>query len=180
MTDLHALLLSLVLGWQPPATPRGHAPEPRPVYESRIATQVDAAWSVTHDPRKLAALFVVDRQEGGMDPWVHAGLVHPNPHFHQDHGRARCPLQIRENKHIGHDGWLGLAGHDFEATRRCFAEGLRLLNSAAWLCTGGQMLTRDDMARVFAAYGRGHGCTPTAWSMARANMWDGLRRRLGA
>lgn len=172
------LLLTVVLGWTPPTTPRGHAPEPRPVYESRIATQVDAAWSLTHDPRKLAAIFITVRQEGGLDPWVHAGLEHPNPHLHQDHGRARCGMQIHENARLGHDGWLALGGTDFDATRRCFAEGLRLLNGAAWRCTGGQMLSRDDMARVFASYG-GHGCTPTAWSMARADQWESLRRRLG-
>jgi len=64
-------------------------------------------------------------------------------------------MQIHENRHLGHDGWIALAGHDFDATRRCFAEGLRLLNGAAYRCTHGQMLSRDDMARVFAAYG-GH------------------------
>lgn len=176
--SFRAALLSIVLAWSQPTPPHGHAQEPRNEYEQRVSIQVDAALSLTHRPEELAALFVTVKHEGGLDPWVHAGLEHPNPHLHQDHGRARCALQIHENQRIGHAGWLALGGTDFDATRRCFAEGLRLLRGAAYLCTGAQMLSRDQVERVLSAYA-GHACVPTASSVRRAQNWEEIFRRLG-
>lgn len=170
-------LLSIVLAWQQPTVPKGYAQEPRPDYERRASIIVDAAVSVTRRPEELAVLTVLVKHESALDPWVHAGLEHPNPFLSQDRGRARCLLQIHENKHIGHDGWLALAGTDFDATRRCFAEGLRLLRGAAWMCTGGQMISEDDVARILSAYA-GHACVPTASSMNRAQNWLQIVRRL--
>lgn len=174
---IRTALLSIALAWTQPTPPKGHAQEPRADYEHRVTTQVDAALSLTRRPEELAAVFVTVKHEGGLDPWVHAGLEHPNPHLHQDHGRARCGMQVHENNHIGHDGWLALGGTDFDATRRCFAEGLRLLRGAAWMCTGGQMLSRADMERVFSAYA-GHACVPTPSSISRARNWEQILHRL--
>lgn len=175
---IRATLLSIALAWTQPTPPKGHAQEPRAEYERRVTTVIDAALSVTHNPRELAAIVVVIKHESALDPWVHAGLEHPNPFLSQDRGRARCLLQIHQNQHIGHDGWLALGGTDFDATRRCFAEGLRLLRSAAWMCTHSQMITVDDMARVFSAYAGHSSCIPTAGSVRRAKNWEQIVHRL--
>jgi hypothetical protein len=151
--------------------------EDRYAFELRAETMAEAVASEARSVEEAAAVAVIWEREGGLDPLIHAGL--PHPVLTSDHGRARCLGQVHSSGLVPRQEWATLAGTDLDATTRCAWATLRVLRSMAGMCTGGQMLDRDGMARVFAAYG-GTGCAPTVQSVFRAREWVTIRSKLWA
>jgi len=173
--NLAPALLTVALSLPPPASPRGYDPEPRADYETRVSTIAISIGAVSKTPEEAAGLLVLAYGESRFDALVHAGLTHPV--LDQDHGRARSLWQLHASGIVPE--WSTLGGTDVEATTRAARAALRVLRSAAWMCTHSSMLTADDMARAFAEYGRGdRSCMPTRQSIARAQQWERVRARL--
>lgn len=176
MHHLFASLLAVALALAAPATPKGYDPPETPdEYRARIGVIMSAISAVTSRPGEQVALFVVARGESDFDWWVHAGLTHPDKRKHQDHGKARCILQIHASRLVPE--WQELAGTDLEATKRCMRAGLRLLRSAAAYCHA-DLETGQGVSRAFALYGSGKTCTPTRKSTERAGYWASYRARI--
>jgi hypothetical protein len=147
--------------------------EERHSFELRAETMAEAVAAESRSVEEEAAVVVVWKGESGLDPLIHAGL--PHPVLTSDHGRARCLGQLHRSGLVPE--WATLAGTDLDATTRCARATIRVLRSSAGMCTGGQMLSETDMARVFAAYG-GTGCAPTVQSIRRARDWVRVRAAL--
>jgi hypothetical protein len=137
-----AKLLAIALAWPFPSPPSGYERESEPEYKDRVTTIVNAITTATSDPDEAAALLVLSRDESTFDRWIHAGLKHPDPNKHQDHGRARCVLQIHRSRLVPE--WDELAGTDLESTVKCMRAGLRRLLSSELA------LTRRAGARALA------------------------------
>lgn len=176
MNELVAIAVALT--FHQPVTPKGFEPEAADDFRTREVTIGMAAGAVTKSPEELAALYAVIDAESSFDRWVHAGLVHPDRRLHQDHFKARCLVQAHANKRYAPD-LEALGGVDLEATTRCLTAGIRMLRSAAFMCTHGSMLTVEDMERVFAGYANsGVNCMPTKGSKLRAKNWVSIRARV--
>lgn len=174
MTSLRLAIAAIALAFAHPSTPRGHVAETAAAYSERIDTIALAIDDVASTPEQAAALLVIAYSESRFDPLVHAGL--PHPVLTQDHGRARSLYQIHDSKNV--QDWAHLGGTDLESTKRATEAALRILKSSAWMCHA-QMLSVDDMARVFAEYGSGMGgCIQTAESRRRAVLWERVRAQL--
>lgn len=176
MNELAAIAFALTV--HAPVTPAGFDAESPEAFEERMTTIAKAGAAVSRTLEELAAVDTVIEGESSFDRWVHEGRVHPNPKLHQDHFRARCLMQVHQNARFAPD-LDALGGTDLDATTRCLTAGVRLLRSAAFMCTHGMMLGIDDMERVFAAYkNSGVSCAPTMQSKARARRWAAIRARL--
>lgn len=175
--NLTAAILAAALALPPPVTPGGHEPEPRPAYEARIGTIAQAISDVSRTREEAATLLVIMYDESRFDRFIHAGERHPI--WTQDHGRARCLAQLHATGQVPE--WATLAGTDLDSTRRCAGAAIRVLRSAAHVCTSGKMTATADMARVFEAYANsGVQCSPSKRSAERAARWERLRTRLWA
>jgi hypothetical protein len=85
-----------------------------------------------------------------------------------DHGRSVCVGQIM-------NGGPDLVGTDYESTRRCYREVLRILHLHQMRCRVWAP-TAGGVTRVFSGYGSGYACS-SEWSSSRqrAGMWARLR-----
>jgi hypothetical protein len=171
-------LLAIALSWPVPTPPAGYERESDEAYRERVTVIVRAIAAVTDDPYEAAALLVLSRDESTFDPWIHAGLAHPDPRKHQDHGRARCVLQIHRSRLVPE--WAELAGTDFDSTVRCMKAGLRLLRGAAGYCKA-SLHTRPGVTRALSLYATGRSCLPITLAKERSERWslvvDEINRR---
>jgi hypothetical protein len=167
-----ANLMAIALSWPTPNTPTGYEREPEADYRERVEVIVRAIAEVTADPDEAAALLTLSRDESTFDRWIHAGLTHPDPAKHQDHGRARCVLQIHRSRLVPE--WEDLAGTDFESTVRCMRAGLRLLRGAAGFCKA-SLHTRAGMERALSLYATGKSCKPIELARVRSARWGQVR-----
>lgn len=173
---LFSLLLAVALALPCPVTPVGYEPEARDAYAARVDTITRAIVFVAAGDVDIAVLLlVVSREESTFDRWIHAGLVHPDPTKHQDHGRARCVLQIHPSKLV--PDWDRLAGTDFESTVRCMQAGLRILRSSARYCNV-DLHSRDGLERAISLYATGKSCKPISLARERAAVWERYRDRV--
>src|SRR5260221_6545881 len=113
------------------------------------------------------AVVVTLKYESDFDPAVHAGTRRG------DKGESIC-LGQHKRLYRTVDQWLGLAGTDLDATRRCVEETARGLQGARGICR-----RRDGQAgypEAFVLYGTGWTCNPKEGSAAahlgrRAERW---------
>lgn len=140
-------------------------------------------WPWSAEDLALAALTKMWAESGRFDPDVHAGTRRG------DRGRSICLGQIM----IGgpwtqsRADWLGLAGTDAEATRRCARVVMLALAFHAKRCRVGGPAVPWKLAKVMAGYGSGWSCSATIadehgvrWAERRSWMWWRLRQRFAA
>src|SRR5260221_14549879 len=115
------------------------------------------------------AVVVTLKYESDFDPAVHAGTRRG------DKGESIC-LGQHKRLYRTVDQWLGLAGTDLDATRRCVEETARGLQGARGICR-----RRDRQAGYPAAlvlYGTGWAGHPDEGS-AGGHLGRAARRRAG-
>jgi len=147
--------------------------EPQEAYVERTAVVALAAVEASPDLPTIATLVELAHRESHLDRRIHSGEGHPSDH--EDHGRARCLLQVHRNDWLPGDAWDVLAGTDLDATRRCFAFGVRLLRART---CGVGLQTPAGAALTFAAYGVGHCVSAPSWALERARERERILRRL--
>ena len=135
-------------------------------YVVRLDTIARAIVAESDSTDEALAVLVLWHSESKFDPLIHAG--EPHPLWHQDHGRARCGLQVHRSRLI--PDWDAITGTHLAATRRCVAAGLRVLRHGLTVCGRGYV-GRERMARGFQAYASGHCGAPSAESLRRSAEW---------
>lgn len=185
---IYAAALALITAWAPAATPPDEPPETVGERAVRLEAVAHGVADAAHaDPWLLsgsvaaAGVLTVWAAETHFDPYIHAGIPHPDPALHEDHGRARCLGSIHRSARMTLEEWRGLAGTSREATTRCALATLRALRSSFWICARGESVNVDTLARTLEQYATGHSCEAGAESRRRAQAWIDvipcLRRR---
>lgn len=161
--------------------PGSHAPgESKEEYAARVSEIATAfveeshafangsGWSWTE---LAAAGGVLWGSETLFDKRVHAGEKHPK--WTQDHGLARCGMQVHVSGIVPQEVWEKLAGTGIDQTHLCAQYGLRVLISQAKQCGVyfGQRGDRRRIAMTYAAYGYGGKCVPQDREWERADRW---------
>ena len=161
--------------------PASHAPgEPREEYRGRVGEIATAfteeahvfangtGWSWTE---LAAAGGVLWGSETLFDKRVHAGEAHPQ--WTQDHGLARCGMQVHVSGIVPQEVWEKLAGTGIDQTHLCAQYGLRVLIAQAKQCGVyfGQRASRRGVAMAFASYAYGGKCVPQDREWQRADRW---------
>jgi hypothetical protein len=120
------------------------------------------------------AMLLLWHGETLFDQRIHAG--EPHPVWHEDHGLAKCGLQIHSSAIVPRAEWEKLTGTDEEATTRCVHAGTMIYVSMARICGVwiGQRATKDAVAKTYAAYGSGGHCLPDDRAWDRANRWNAM------
>lgn len=121
---------------------------------------------------ELAALeVIVWNGESLFDARIHAGEPHPT--WTQDHGLARCGMQIHAGGLVPETEWQKLAGTDEDSTRMCAKYGARVLVAMARQCGvwNGVRADRNRVAKTLAAYASGGNCMPGDRDWQRADRW---------
>lgn len=188
MKDLFASLLAILSTWPQPKPPAGELGETPAEYEERRETIVGATtqaaregkgWSL--EVRAAGVIVVWDAEHPGFDRYIHAGLPHPDPRNHQDHGHAICLGSIHRNNWWTVEQWKSFAGTSFAATLRCARATLRLLRSQWWICGKGRGDLETELAWTLQQYATGakECAAPCDESKDRARMWVALVNRIG-
>lgn len=144
--------------------------------DAEIAEEVAQPWGVTIVAAGVAVVF---HSESRFDWYIHAGVPHPDPSHHEDHGLARCMGSLHANKLLSHDEWLGLAGTSLEATTRCALRTALALRSSHWVCAHDLPPSEYAMALTLEHYARGHCAEPGTESWKRAARWMRTANRIG-
>lgn len=188
-----AKLLAIVLAWTPTWYPPGGGPETREQRTQRWAmasdTMVQSGGSgITKfwPQDNVALIATIFRYESALDYHVHGG--EPSPIGSQDKGKARCLGQIQQSRLLTKKEWVGLAGRDRAATRRCADMVLRVMWYHAKRCKMRQeipgsirwraMLTDVEARVLFTAYGTGITCGASGKHSGRARLFGQIRGRL--
>lgn len=118
-----------------------------------------------------AAGAVIWYSETLFDKRIHAGEAHPV--WTQDHGLARCGMQLHTSGIVPQDVWEKLAGLGKDSTHLCAQYGLRVVIAQAKQCGVfmGQRADRRRVAETFASYASGGKCKPTDRDWQRADLW---------
>jgi hypothetical protein len=187
VTDLFAALLAIVSNLTPAVTPAGEIPETvaerEERYETIVAADLEAAretsglWGLRS---RAAGVVAVQYSETLLNRYVHAGIPHPDPDKHQDHGRAICLSSLHRTAWWTLEYWKSFAGTSFAASRRCALATIRVLKSAAYLCARGKT-GEEAMAWTLEQYATGaKDCRPPCdESRKRAALWAGIAAQLG-
>lgn len=157
-------LLTLALSWPAP----WNSPEPRPDYEARVATIVQAATLESHSTAEALAILVLTYRESGWRLDIHDGTALG------DRGKAICLAQVWPHAR----DWSELAGTHLAATRRCIAAGLRVLRYTSSTCGRGWVGVAR-MAHAFEGYASGKCRAPSHESTSRARAWEWAMVRVG-
>lgn len=125
-------------------------------------------WSLTE---LAAAAGVIWQAETLFDRRIQVGQEHPV--WNQDHGLARCGMQLHVSGIVPQDVWEKLVGEGKDAVHLCAQYGLRVVIAQAKQCGVyfGQRADRRRVAWMFASYGTGGNCTPRDSSWSRADRW---------
>jgi hypothetical protein len=125
-------------------------------------------WTLTE---LSASAAVIWHGETMFDKRVHSGEGHPI--WHQDHGRARCGMQLHMSGIVPQEVWEKLVGLGKDETYLCAQYGLRVVTAQAKQCGVyyGQRADRSRVAKMLASYGSGGKCVPTDSSWKRADRW---------
>ncbi len=175
--SLTQLLLAALLQLQAPWYPPGKNPETHEQYRARLETIAEAivtearAVGPKHlDVRALAAATATVWY--GETKFAYEVHVLGKSRWKQDRGKARCMGQLHASRLVPKEEWETLAGADLQATRRCARATIRVLLAVSRYC-GAVGPSESHLARVFAAYGSGQGCSPDrrAESRARRFRW---------
>jgi hypothetical protein len=161
--------------------PGSRAPgETREEYAARVGEVVTAlveearpfadgqGWTLTEH---AATAGVIWYEETKFDKRIHSGEGHPV--WHQDHGLAKCGMQLHKSGLVPQEVWEKLVGLGKDQTHLCAHYGLKVVAAQAKQC-GVYYRQRADRARVaktFASYGSGGKCVPTDSSWLRADRW---------
>jgi hypothetical protein len=157
-------ILTLALSWPAPF----HSPEPRPDYEARVATIVQAAELESRSTAEALSILVLTYRESGWRRDVHDGTTLG------DRGAASCLAQV----HPHAKDWHQLPGIDLDSTRRCIAAGLRVLRYTSSVCGRGWVGVAR-MAHAFEGYASGKCRAPSHESTSRARAWEWAMVRVG-
>lgn len=187
MKDLFAALFAIVSSWPQPVSPPDVPPETPAAYQERLETIVGASTQAAREFRgwtlevRAAGIVTVWSADNGLDPYIHAGIPHPDPARHEDHGKARCLGSIHRNAWFTEAEWHALAGTSYAATLRCARATLRLLRSQWWICGKGRGDLETEMAWALQQYATGaKQCEPPCdESKSRARFWAELVNRIG-
>lgn len=175
-------LLAVILQWQPPWYPPGENPEAPEDYRERLgviaeAVAIEAAeeHAAKLDTRALAAAtLTLWYGETRFSYEVH---VLGTSRWKQDLGQARCLGQLHQSRLVPEEEWRATVGADLESTRRCARATMRVILAMSRYCSI-HAATEAEMARVFAAYGSGKGCSVTTQSETRARRWARMMRQI--
>ena len=176
--------IAIIVGWLTAELlkiPGSHVPgETREEYRARVGEVATAmveesrtlangsGWSLTE---LAAAGAIIWHGETLFDRRVHAGEQHPL--WNQDHGLARCGMQLHSSGIVPQDVWERLVGLGTDQTHLCAQYGLRVLIAQAKQCGvfNGQRADRRRVAMTFASYASGGKCKPTDREWERADRW---------
>jgi hypothetical protein len=161
--------------------PGSHAPgETREEYVDRageVATDLaeeatpyanGTGWTSTE---LAAAGAIIWYSETLLDKRIQVGEQHPL--WNQDHGLARCGMQLHVSGLVPQDVWEHLAGPGSDPMRLCAQYGLRVVVAQARQCGVfiGFRASRDRVAKTFASFATGGKCVPTDRDWKRADLW---------
>jgi hypothetical protein len=161
--------------------PRSLAPgETREEYTARVYKVATAlveesrgfadgkGWSLTE---LAAAAGVIWQGETLFDRRVQSGEGHPI--WHQDHGLARCGMQLHRSGIVPQEVWERLVGEHKDALHLCAQYGLRVVVAQARQCGVyySQRADRTRVAKMLASYASGGKCVPTDDAWKRADRW---------
>ena len=161
--------------------PGSHAPgETREEYVERAGQTATAlaeeatpfangsGWTSTE---LAAAGAVIWYSETLLDKRIQAGEQHPV--WNQDHGLARCGMQLHSSGLVPQEVWEKLVGHGSDSTHLCAQYGLRVIVAQAKQCGVflGVRADRTRVAKTFASYASGGKCVPTDRDWQRADLW---------
>jgi hypothetical protein len=118
-----------------------------------------------------AAGAVIWYSETLLDKRIQAGEQHPV--WNQDHGLARCGMQLHASGIVPQDVWERLVGQGSDPVHLCAQYGLRVVVAQARQCGVflGVRADRNRVAKTFASYASGGRCTPTDRDWQRADLW---------
>ena len=125
-------------------------------------------WTLTE---LAAAGAIIWQGETLFDRRIQAGEEHPI--WNQDHGLARCGMQLHVSGIVPQDVWEKLVGKGKDAVHLCAQYGLRVVIAQAKQCGVyiGQRADRRRVAWMLASYASGGNCTPGDRDWARADRW---------
>ena len=187
LTDLFAPLLAILLAWPQSLTPEGLPLETQAAREERYETIAGASTQAARDgkgwtlPVRVAGIITVWQTDNNLDPFIHAGVPHPDPRRHEDHGKARCLGSVHRNDWFTFEQWRALAGTSYSATLRCARATLRLLRSQWWICGKDRGDLETQLAWTLQQYATGakECAEPCQESKDRARFWVELANQLG-
>jgi hypothetical protein len=183
-TDARALGRRVMVQWLSAELlklPRSRAPgETREEFEARVQEVSEAlvdearpfadgkGWALTE---LAAAAGVIWQGETMFDRRIQSGEGHPV--WNQDHGLARCGMQLHVSGIVPQEVWERLVGADKDALHLCAQYGLRVVVAQARQCGVyyGQRADRDRVAKTLASYANGGKCVPTDRDWQRADRW---------
>jgi hypothetical protein len=118
-----------------------------------------------------AAGAVIWYSETLLDKRIQAGEQHPV--WNQDHGLARCGMQLHSSGIVPQDVWARLVGQGADSTHLCAQYGLRVIVAQARQCGvfSGVRADRNRVAKTFASYASGGKCVPGDRDWKRADLW---------
>lgn len=161
--------------------PKSRAPgETREEFEERVREVSTAlvqearqfadgkGWTLTE---LAAAGAVIWQGETLFDRRIQAGEEHPI--WNQDHGLARCGMQLHVSGIVPQEVWEKLVGEGKDAVHLCAQYGLRVVIAQAKQC-GVYFSQRADRRRVawmLASYASGGKCAPGEREWERADRW---------
>jgi len=182
--DAHAISDRVVSEWLTTELlklPKSRAPgETREEFEARVQ---EISVALVHEARQFAdgkgwsltelaaAGGVIWQGETLFDRRIQAGEEHPI--WNQDHGLARCGMQLHASGIVPPEVWEKLVGEGKDAVHLCAQYGLRVVVAQAKQCGVyfGQRADRRRVAWMLASYGSGGKCTPAERSWERADRW---------
>jgi hypothetical protein len=100
-------------------------------------------------------------------------LGEPHPLWNQDHGLARCGMQLHTSGLVPQDMWERLVGQGADSVRLCAHYGLRVVVAQARQCGVfiGVRADRNRVAKMLASYASGGKCVPNDRDWQRADLW---------
>lgn len=118
-----------------------------------------------------AAGAIIWYSETLLDKRIQVGEQHPV--WTQDHGLARCGMQLHVSGLVPQDVWERLAGPGIDPIHLCAQYGLRVVVAQARQCGVfiGFRANRDRVAKTFASYASGGKCVPSDRDWQRADLW---------
>jgi len=161
--------------------PGSHAPgETREEYMERVKEIATAlaeeatpyangtGWTSTE---LAAAGAMIWYSETLLDKRIQIGEQHPV--WNQDHGLARCGLQLHSSGLVPQDVWERLVGQGAGPVRLCAQYGLRVVVAQARQCGVflGVRADRNRVAKTFASFATGGKCAPGDRDWKRADLW---------
>ena len=183
-TDAHAISDRVLTQWLTTELlkfPKSRSPgETREEIETRVEEVAVAlvqearqfadgkGWSLTE---LAAAAGVIWQGETLFDRRVQAGEEHPI--WNQDHGLARCGMQLHVSGIVPQDVWEKLVGSGKDSVHLCAQYGLRVVIAQAKQCGVyiGQRADRRRVAWMLASYASGGKCAPGDREWTRADLW---------